>query len=452
MYQARILFREENCVGSPSGQDGDLFPGTAGMMARSTLDVDTFQQVLAKAFMVQQSLMDVELPSAMLTVQHLMAAGEIDVNGAMHLIAGRARNVANATGVAIGLLKGDQLVYRAGSGSASRYIGRHVMATLSVPAKTEASHEILRVEDAQTDTRIGAEICRQFGAKSLLILPIYDARALTGVLEVFFSEAHAFQDREVCIYQVMARVVGEALAHAVLLEQKEALAAERSTIPQAIERITHQVRRSPSERWIASKQSAVRKTSATSIGEAEKLPSHSASPGGVATRITYRARRLPMHMRLWRFADRAAVVIALGAACWIAYSYRRPVSPLGPSAGQRSSAVKQQVPFAPQKLVPAETDMSKPQTASVPMEEVRKAARSTPRRVRVGDDEIDDISDDVTVRHFIPKPARHRVPGPGYWVDYISEDVTVRHFTPKLAVVSPSQPGDRGADSANSKQ
>jgi hypothetical protein len=298
------------------------------------------------------------------------------------------------------------------------------MATLSVPAKTEARREILRVEDAQTDARIGAEICRQFGAKSFLVLPIYDDRALAGVLEVFFSEAHAFQDREVCIYQLMARVVEEAMARAVLLEQKKALPAERSTMPLAIEQITHQMQRFPSDSGSRANKQAVRPTSAASIGEVETLPLHRASSGRVATGIAYRARRLPTHMRLWRLADRAAVVIALVTACLIAYSYRRPVSPLGPSAGQRSSAIKQQLPFAPQKLVPAETGMSKPQTASVPMEEMRKAAGSTPWRVRVGDDEI----------------------------DYISEDVTVRHFTPKPAIVSASQPVDRGADSAHSKQ
>lgn len=421
------------------------------MTTSSTLDAESFQQILAMAFVVQQSLMDVQLPDAMLTVQHLMAAGEIDVNGAMHLIAHRARNVANATGVAIGLLKGDQLVYRAGSGSASAYIGRHVVATLSVPGTTEASREILRVEDARTDARIEAAICRQFGARSLLILPIYDDRALAGVLEVSFSEAHAFQDREVSIYQLMARVVGKAMVHVVALEQKKSLPVEGSTMPQAIEHIAHQMRRPPIDIESRANKQGVDPASAPSIAKAEKLPSHSESSGGVATRITYQAKSLPTHTRLWRFADRAAVVIALLIACWIAHSYRRPVLPLGPSAEQGSSAIKQ-VPFAPQKLVPAETDTSKPQTTSVPMEEVTKAARSTPRRVKVGDDEIDYISDDVTVRHFIHKPAGQRVAAPDHQVDYNSEDLAVRHFTPKIAAVSPSPPVDHGEESAHSKQ
>ena len=66
--------------------------------------------------------MDSQSLSAIVEVQRLIAKGELDVDGAMHLIVDCARNVANATGVAIGLLKGDQLVYRAGSGSAATYI------------------------------------------------------------------------------------------------------------------------------------------------------------------------------------------------------------------------------------------------------------------------------------------------------------------------------------------
>jgi hypothetical protein len=89
--------------------------------------------------------MDAQSGSALVELLHLVMAGELDLNRATHLIADHARNVANATGVAIGLLKGDQLVYRAGNGSAAILVGRHVMATLSVSANADARHEILRV-------------------------------------------------------------------------------------------------------------------------------------------------------------------------------------------------------------------------------------------------------------------------------------------------------------------
>ena len=53
-------------------------------------------------------------------------------------------------------------------------------ASLTVSADAKTNCEILRVENAQTDTRIEADICRQFGASALLILPIYHDRVLAG--------------------------------------------------------------------------------------------------------------------------------------------------------------------------------------------------------------------------------------------------------------------------------
>ena len=119
------------------------------MSTHFTLDRESFQKLLARAFLVQEYLDSQKakrpaadlLPkpaitehpkeanppdytqslSAIVEVQRLIATDELDVNGAVALIADRARNVANAAGVAIGLLEGDELVYRAGSGSAAAY-------------------------------------------------------------------------------------------------------------------------------------------------------------------------------------------------------------------------------------------------------------------------------------------------------------------------------------------
>jgi hypothetical protein len=411
------------------------------MMTPFTLDPESFQEILAGAFAVQQSLMDVQVPSAMLTVRHLIEAGKIDVNGAMHLIAGRARKVANATGVAIGLLKGDQLVYRAGSGSAATYTGRHVTATLSVSAKTPKG-EILRVEDAETDVGIGGAICRQFGAKSLLILPIYHEQMLGGVLQVFFNEAHAFQDGEVRAYQSMASVVGEVMTNATKVEPKKSVALELSTTPAPRQTL-------PRNSGSPANSYAIWQAGGAAIAESEKLPSSRARPA--AAMVTYRAKCVPLQIRMRKVAERAAVVTVLATASWIAYTYRRPALPLRVVAGQRSSTVRQQVPLVPTELGSAKKGTSTLRAAFVPMKDVRKAARSTRRRVRAGDDETDFISDDVTVHSFTPKRALQQVRVGDYDVEYISEDVTVRHFTPKVAFASPRQPVDRRAASAFSR-
>jgi len=409
------------------------------MTANSTLDPESFQEILASAFVVQQSLIDVQLPSAMLTVRRMIAAGDIDENGIMHLIAGRARNVANATGACIGLLKGNQLVYRAGSGSAATYVGRHLTATLSVSAKTKPNGEILRVENAETDVGIGAGICRQFGAKSLLILPISHEQVL-GVLQIFFNEAHAFQDEEVCAYQSIVSVVMEVMTHTIKVRPKESVVPQLSTMP-AIHATTPPMQRSLSNSGSLANSHSIWQAAGAAIAESEKLPSGACSAAGI---MMNRTKRVPSYIRLCKVADLAAVVIVLVSASWISYSYHRPALPTEEVvARRRSNTVAQQ---APTELAPAKKDLSSPQTASVPMKDVWKAAKTAPRRVKVGEYEIDYLSEDVTVRHFTGKPALQQTLHGDEQVKYVpEEDVTVRHFAPKLAVVSPRQPVHGGA-------
>jgi len=159
-------------------------------MRRSILGPELFQNILASAFVVQQSLLNAHWPSVIPELRRLIDSGALSANGTMHLIAGRAQNVANAAGAAIALVTKDKLIYQAGSGSAAGYVGRQVMATLSVSPKVERRGEILRVEDADSDPRIDGAVCRQWAAKSLLILPIYHNQALSGILAVIFNEPH----------------------------------------------------------------------------------------------------------------------------------------------------------------------------------------------------------------------------------------------------------------------
>jgi GAF domain-containing protein len=400
------------------------------MSAHATPDSESFQKVLANAFAVQESGMDRESLSVIVALQRSIATGELDVDEAMHLIGEHARNVAHATGIAIGLLKGDQLVYRAGSGSAAPYVGQHVMATLCVSARNVASGEILRVENAETDARIEATICRQFGAKSLLILPIYHEHVLAGVLEVLFDDAHAFQHREVRSYRLMAGLVGEAMSHAVRPEQKKVLAADLSTMLQRIGQIKPQV-----QKPLTDDASAPAATTNRAICEACGAPFEEARKLRALRRSVWpaskRAKRVPFYKGRGKTAVAVAAVLVIGS--WIAYREHRPTSPLGTSALQGSNAIKQPTPSVPAKRVSA-SSTSNPQTGVGLKEAGRKAARTMPQWVRVGNNELDYVAHDVTVHYFTPKPVAQRALDSNNQVRYVSEDVTVRYFNPKPAL------------------
>jgi hypothetical protein len=97
------------------------------------------------------------------------------------------------------------------------------------------------------------------------------------------------------------------------------------------------------------------------------------------------------------------------------------------------------MPFVPAKRVLANST-SKPQTALGLKKEEKKAVRTMKHWVRVGNNELDYVTQDVTVRYFTPKHAPQRVLDRNNRVRYISEDVTVRYFTPKHVVALPPRP------------
>jgi hypothetical protein len=410
------------------------------MTADSTIDPESFQRLLSNAFAVQESGMDTKSLSAIVELQRSIATRDLDVDGAMDLIVVRAQNIANATGIAIGLLQGDQLVYRAGSGSATTYVGQHVMATLCVSAHNAARREILRVENAQTDARIEAAICRQFGARSLLILPIYHDRIVVGVLDVLFNEGHAFQHREVRSYWLMADLVGEAMSYAARPEQKKALAADPSTMRRSIRLMRPQIEKSLTDGGCvpaSATNRAIYQACGNSIGEAGMLPALRQSVW-VASK---RAKRVPLYKGRWEAAVAVAAVLVI--ACWIGYRDRRPAPPSRASTLPGSNALQKQMPFVPAKRALVNST-PKPQSAGLDEEEERNAARTAPRRVLDSNTQVRYFSEDVTVRYFTPQPAPQRVLDRNNQVRHISEDVTVRYFTPQPAV----SPSPRPAGSA----
>jgi hypothetical protein len=395
------------------------------MSDHSTVDQDTFQQLLASAFAVQESQISSQSLSAVMEVQRMLRNGDLDVDGAMHRLVESARNAANATGVAVALLKGGQLIYRAGSGSAATYVGRQVAASLTVSVDVDRSREILRVEDAQTDTRIEAAICRQFGAQSLLILPIYDVRGLAGVLEVLFSEAHAFQHGEVRTYQLVARQIEAAMLQAQPPEQKTKPVIQLPITPRAVAEVADQregfLNNLGSMDDPFPTNSISQRYGATLVAAREFLRNQSAMLAKamqIVTDVLWRSQ--------WKLAL-AVVAAAISVTCWIAYHDRRPVSPLESSSRPTSTSVDTQ-----DRANPAE---ALPEKATSLVEFSVKPARQKFQRVKVGRNEVDYIGDDVTVRYFTYSPSPQRKPTSNGRVVYIGDDVTVRYFAPTPAVL-----------------
>src|SRR5215470_3568897 len=194
------------------------------MSARYRPDPDVFEALLSNAFAVQESGLDRHSLAALVEIQRFLGREQLDFDQEMQMVADRTCKLFRASGVAIALLEANELVYRAGAGISTNDVGRHVSVVLNIASSQRIGREILRVENAETDRRIEAEICRQFGATSLLILPICKKHVLVGVLQVLFEHPHSFRESEICFCRVMVNLLEEVISHGP--RRQKALASE----------------------------------------------------------------------------------------------------------------------------------------------------------------------------------------------------------------------------------
>jgi len=325
-----------------------------------------------------------------------------------------------------------------------------VTASLTVSAAPKSGREILRVENAQADNRIEADICRQFGASALLILPIYHERAVAGVLDIRFAEPHSFQDREVRTYQLMAEQIEAAIFQSAQLEQKNQLAADLPIpvdVPLLPEALVDQLPDAP-RFWMGEssvpslfERCAERYESARAT--VRKLPAFKQSATFAITilqrakkQATKRATGLTGPNRL-RNAALGFAALALAIAGWIVYTGHRPASSL------ESSTLP--LPLPKSTAVDPSENLTKPSGRAGDQSEVIagkgvRRARIVRKRVRIGDSDVEYFGDDVTVRWFTARTAKQRTRVAKSRVTHIGDDVTVRYFSqPQPAVVPVSQ-------------
>ncbi len=135
--------------------------------------------------------------------------GVVSVELALDLILNQiveeARLATGASGVAIALIRDNEMVCRGTAGSNAPDLGMHLdtESGLSGACVQSATAQISR--DTETDGRVDPGACRQLGVRSILVLPLLDGAKLIGVFEILSPLPDAFGEREVHTLQAFAR-------------------------------------------------------------------------------------------------------------------------------------------------------------------------------------------------------------------------------------------------------
>jgi putative methionine-R-sulfoxide reductase with GAF domain len=130
----------------------------------------------------------------------------------------------DAAAAAIALMQDKVLVCRARLGSGAPSIGVSLNEASGITGACVRTGEVQCCSDAETDPRVNSCFCRELNVRSILVVPILEAKVVTGVVEVLSPRADAFNARHVRWLLQLAEFVQR-------LEGREALSHPQTTTP-----------------------------------------------------------------------------------------------------------------------------------------------------------------------------------------------------------------------------
>ena len=138
--------------------------------------------------------------------------GEMDLEPAISVITERAQSLTGATGAAIALRKGDEIVCRARTGRTAPDLGVHLQIDSGISADCVRTGEIVLCHDAERNPRVDLASCRRLGARSILVAPLRHFRRTLGVFEVLSSSPNAFDHGDVATMQLLSSMMVAAIS------------------------------------------------------------------------------------------------------------------------------------------------------------------------------------------------------------------------------------------------
>ena len=151
------------------------------------------------------------IPSTHAEAEHSGA----DLDAALQVLVQKAQYTSNATGAALALRQGADMVCRAASGNSAPDRGVRLQIKTGLTAECLRSGELLRCDNVMSDSRVDLESCKRLGIESIIIAPVRQGQKIVGVLELFSAHAYCFQERDVESVKALSQEIGKRLDQGV---------------------------------------------------------------------------------------------------------------------------------------------------------------------------------------------------------------------------------------------
>jgi GAF domain-containing protein len=136
----------------------------------------------------------------------------MDFEPAIRIIAERAQTLTRASGAAIALRKGSEIVCRARTGRTAPDLGVRLQTDSGISAECVRTGEVVLCHDAQRNPQVDLASCHRLGARSILAAPLRHFRKTLGIFEVLSSAPYAFNQSDVATMQLLASMIVAAIS------------------------------------------------------------------------------------------------------------------------------------------------------------------------------------------------------------------------------------------------
>jgi putative methionine-R-sulfoxide reductase with GAF domain len=137
---------------------------------------------------------------------------EGELASTLQLLVERAQYITGATGTALALPQGEEMVCRASAGASAPAVGARLQVKSGLTGESISRRQLLRCDNAEADPRVNLEACRALGIASIVVLPLLRKDGeVRGLFELFSDHPYAFEERDLIALERMAALTLTAL-------------------------------------------------------------------------------------------------------------------------------------------------------------------------------------------------------------------------------------------------
>jgi GAF domain-containing protein len=136
---------------------------------------------------------------------------KIDLEPAIGVIAERAQVLTGATGAALALRDGGEVICRARAGRTAPDLGVRLQTDSGISAECLRTGEVVLCNNAEQNPHVDRFTCERLGVRSILAAPLRQFHATLGIFEVLSAAPNAFNHQDIATMQLLASMMVTAI-------------------------------------------------------------------------------------------------------------------------------------------------------------------------------------------------------------------------------------------------